>query len=164
MFTLHIPSLQNRLWLCFHHMAWRVVWTGQITKKTQYIFFFNFFILVQQKEAYRESFYTEHLNISKSLRHDIQECSVLLSAAGSGPPAWLRSRHPALGAQRRPGQPLQLGRGSLLHRLQPARLGLLQSHRHSLWQQVKKRYEVAPFIWSPRRGVLPLPFFLNILF
>lgn len=73
-------------------------------------------------------------------------CSVLLSATGSGPPAWLRSRHPALGAQRRPGQPLQLGCGSLLHRLQPACLGLLQSHRHSLWQQVKKKKMRLPLL------------------
>lgn len=47
MFILHIPSLQNSLWLCFHHIAWRVVWTGQITKKTHLFFFF--FILVEQK-------------------------------------------------------------------------------------------------------------------
>lgn len=80
---------------------------------------------------------------------------VLLSAPGSGPPAWLWSGHPAPGAQCRPGQPIQLGCGSLLHRLLPARLRLLQSHRYSLWQQVQNLNNL-PVICSASGGQLPV--------
>lgn len=63
--------------------------------------------------------------------------SVLVFASGSGPSAWLWSCHLVAGTQCWPGQPIQLGCGSLLHRLKAGRLRVLQSHRYSLWQQVQ---------------------------
>lgn len=118
-----------------------------------------------------ESLYTQSLKLSK-IGHDKSRSTgnplkktwnsggpVLLSAPGAGPPTWLWSGHPAPGAQCRPGQPIQLGCGSLLHRLLPARLRLLQSHCYSLWQQVQNLNNL-PVI-SSAGGDQPL---VNIVF
>lgn len=57
-------------------------------------------------------------------------------SSAPGAPSGLRGGHPALRAESRPDQSVQLGRGSLLHRLLPAGVRLLQGHRHCLWKQV----------------------------
>lgn len=114
-----------------------------------------------------ESLYTQSLKLSK-IGHDKSRSTgnplkktwnsggpVLLSAPGAGPPTWLWSGHPAPGAQCRPGQPIQLGCGSLLHRLLPARLRLLQSHCYSLWQQVQNLNNL-PVISSAGGGQPPV--------
>jgi hypothetical protein len=56
-----------------------------------------------------------------------------------GSPAGLRGGHPAVRAEPRPGESVQLGSGPLLHRVLPAGLRLLQGHRHRVWEQVRRR-------------------------
>lgn len=109
-------------------------WAGS-PRTISFIIFF-----VWQKYSYLTSLdfvkYTQYL--CKIMNGgDAWMWSLVLICFGSGPPAWLWSRHPAPGAQCWPGQSIQLGCGSLLHRLLPAGFRLLQSHRHSLWQQVE---------------------------
>lgn len=154
-FSNILPLLKKTLSpVCVHHMIWgsSVNWAGGQEKVTYHLPFctteeeplesFKLTPNVVQKIEKASDIQVRKVRIKAEIQGGLRKKtwnsgeSVFLSLPVSGPSARLWSGRPAPGAQCRTGQLIQLGCGSLLHRLHPARLRLLQSHRRSLWQQV----------------------------